>query len=444
MDPVEYQQLVTYLSTLILPPDIPVEKQRTFRRLATFYLVRGSLLYRKNRQSPNTPLRVVLSKDVELILRAFHEDPFAGHLGVKRTYQKIAERYYWPEMPKQVYDFVKTCDVCQRRGPIVKRPEPLYPLKVGDPFDRVGIDMVGPLPITARGNSYIIVATDYLTRWPEARPTTDTKAETAATFLKDCIFTQHGAPKELLSDRGTTFLNKMLAALCEQWETKQVFASAYHPQTNGLVERFNKTLVETLAKLCLKRPSDWDELIPAALFAYRTAKQETTRQTPFFLLYGREATYPLETIINTYPQETVGQSLEYPDSDVLLHQALRLYNLEENRSTARELTEREQLRQAQRYNQMVRPQGFCVNDLVLRYDSKGAGSHSGKLDSKWLGPYRVATVLGKGVYRLAELNGEVDNKPINARRLKLYRQRAMWDPRVIIDLPPVLETSRPL
>jgi hypothetical protein len=227
----------------------------------------------------------------------------------------------------------------------------------------------------------------------------------------------------------------MVATLCKRWETKQVFASAYHPQTNGLVERFNKTLVETLAKLCMRQPRDWDELIPAALFAYHTAKQETTRQTPFRLLYGREAAYPIETVIEPYPRETVGQHQEFPDSDVIFHRALQLYDLEEDQSNARHLTEQEQLRQAKRYNQAVRPQGFLVDDLVLLYDSARAGTHTGKLEPKWKGPYRVATVVGKGVYRLTELNGEPLDKPMNARRLKLYKQRATWDPRVIIDTP---------
>src|SRR5690349_14008883 len=116
--------------------------------------------------------------------------------------------------------------------------------------------MVGPLPVTAKGNRFILVATDYLTKWPEARPVPDASAATAANFVYEHIFSQHGAPKELLSDRGTNFLNQLLAEMCKKWGTKQTFASTYHPQTNGLVERFNKTLVETLSKLCLQQ--SWD------------------------------------------------------------------------------------------------------------------------------------------------------------------------------------------
>ena len=154
-------------------------------------------------------------KDVETILRAFHEDPFAGHFGTKRTYQKIAECYYWPDMQKHIYDFVQMCDACQRHGPPHRRPEPLYPLKVGGPFERVCIDMVGPLPITAKGNRFILVATNYLTKWPEARPIPDATAVTAADFVYEQIISQHGAPKELLFDRGTNFLNQTMAEMCK-------------------------------------------------------------------------------------------------------------------------------------------------------------------------------------------------------------------------------------
>ena len=146
--------------------------------------------------------------------------------------------------------------------------------------------MVELLPVTTQGNKYIIVATDYLTKWPEAWPTADATAVTAADFLVDCIIARHGAPRELLSDQGRTFLNQLLAAMCDRWEIQQTFATVYHPQTNGLVERYNKTLAKTLAKVCLQRPQDWDDFISTALFAYRTARHETTRHTPFYLLYG--------------------------------------------------------------------------------------------------------------------------------------------------------------
>ena len=194
-------------------------------------------------------------------------------------------------------------------------------------------------------------------------------------------------------------------------------------------------MAETLAKVCLQRPQDWDDFIPTALFAYRTARHETTRHTPFYLLYGREATYPIEITISTYPHETQEGRQEGPTSDVLLRRALDLHSLAEARNEARQTIGHEQQRQQRHYDRTARPRDFAVQDLVMRYDSSTAQTHSGKLRAKWEGPFRVQTVLGKGVYRLATLDGQELDRPINARRLKLYRSREQWKPQVIIDVP---------
>jgi hypothetical protein len=264
-------------------------------------------------------------------MRAFHEEGLAGHFGPLRTYQKIVRRYFWPDMRKQIYNFVQSCDVCQRRGKPAKYPEPLHPLPVGKPFDRLGIDLLGPLPETQSGNKHIVVATDYLTKWPEARAVPDATAETVATFLYEEVVTRHGAPKEILSDRGKSFVNKAIAHLCSKWSIQHVLASAYHPQTNGLVERYNKTLAKTLAKLIDRQPREWDEMVPAAVFAYRTSRQETTQQTPFYLMYGREAVYPIETMIPPYP--TNGNSTDSAD---LVQRTMQVFGpLEEARRIAR-------------------------------------------------------------------------------------------------------------
>jgi hypothetical protein len=423
MDLERYQQLVSYLDTLILPPTVNKEEQLRFKRQTTYYFLRDNILYRRNPLDPNFPLRVVTKGEVELVLRYFHTDLLAGHFAFQRTYQKIAERYYWPGMRKDVYDYVRTCDVCQRRGHPQRKPEPLHPLVVGQPFDRVGIDMVGPLQETKAGNRYIVVATDYLTKWPEALPVSDGTAETAARFLFDQILTRHGAPRELLSDRGKTFLNRVIDHLCGLWNAKHALASAYHPMTNGLVERYNKTLAETLAKVSFRCPFEWDELVPAALFAYRTARQETTKHTPFYLLYGREPTYPVESTVETYPHEI---PTEEDLSDVLLRRTFQLYGpLVEARSQARTNILREQKRQKRRYDKNVKPQEIQEGDLVLLYRSARAKTRSGKLEPKWTGPFRVHSVVGNGVYRLATLEGNVDERPVNVQRLKTYHQRSI-------------------
>src|SRR6185369_4652433 len=152
------------------------------------------------------------------------------------------------------------------------------------------------------------------------------------------------APKELLSDRGKSFVNQVVAHLSEHWNFRHTLSSAYHPQTNGLVERYNKTLAETLAKISFRKPFEWDELIPSAFFAYRTTRHETTKKTPFYLMYGREAIYPIETVLTTSPDQ---QTNEDP-TDALVRRTFEVFGpLEDARQLARTNIRRDQERQQQ-------------------------------------------------------------------------------------------------
>ena len=212
-----------------------------------------------------------------------HKHLTAGHLGTDAMYYKIAERYYWNQMYRDIKEYVKTCKKCQKRQK-GKRSEPLHPIQVGRAFERIGIDLVGPLPITKQNNRYIIVATDYLTRWPEARAVPDAGANTLAQFIFEEIICRHGTPKIILSDQGRNFISETIRVLCEKFLIRHKFSSPYHPQTNGMVERLNRTLCESLAKV--KGDDDWDLHISAVLLAYRTKKHAMTGYTLFQLVYG--------------------------------------------------------------------------------------------------------------------------------------------------------------
>src|SRR5438045_3435471 len=217
-----------------------------------------------------------------------------GHFGVDTTYNKIADRYYWKGMYDDIKKYVKSCDTCQRRGQKGGKSY-LNPIEVGEPFKRIGIDFVGPLEKTKRRNRYILVVTNYLTKWPEARAMKEATVENVVKFIYKGIICKHGCPKIILSDRGTHFRNKLVEGLCEKFEIKHKLSSPYHPQTNGLVERFNRTLCESLAKVS-KKENEWDIHIGSVLFAYRTTKHSTTKMTPFFMVYGREAILPIDDI----------------------------------------------------------------------------------------------------------------------------------------------------
>jgi len=146
-----------------------------------------------------------------------HNYPLGRHLGTDIVFNKVRNLYYWPQMYENIKEYIKACDVCQRRGR-KRNPEPLQPIPVGDPFEKIEIDFVGPLPRTPRGNKYIIVATDYLTKWPEAWPVSEATALKASTFIYEDIICHHECPKVILSDRGTHFRNQIVDELLTRFE----------------------------------------------------------------------------------------------------------------------------------------------------------------------------------------------------------------------------------
>jgi len=206
-------------------------------------------------------------------------------MGIDATYEKIKEWYYWGGMRKDVIRHIEYCDSCQRRGKKGGKGW-LNPIKVGQPFERIELDFVGPLPRTKNGNKYILVTSDYLTKWPEARAMKEATANKTVEFIYKEIICRHGTPKIILTDRGSHFRNQLVNGLCEKFEIKHKLSSPYHSQTNGLVERFNRTLCESLAKVSEKE-NQWDEHIESVLFGYWTAVQRTTKRTPFYFLWKR-------------------------------------------------------------------------------------------------------------------------------------------------------------
>src|SRR5205823_10317108 len=321
MDKEEYRRILECLQG-------KVDDKKLWKQ-ANIFEVKNRKLYKKKKNS--RILRVLQEDETETVLYMVHNHEMGGHFGIDATYNKIAERYYWREMYKDTKEYVKFCNNCQRRG---QKGEKSYlnPIEVGEPFERIGIDFVGPLEKTRRGNRYILVTTDYLTKWPEAKAMKDATATNVVKFIYEVIICRHRCPKIIMSDRGTHFRNKLVDELCRKFEIKHKLSSPYHPQTNGLVERFNRTLCEALAKVSEKE-NQWDEHIEQVLFAYRTTKHSTTKRTPFFMTYGREAILPIDEI---EIQENIFEK------ESILKRIYEAINLTEKRDEARKNIEKSQ------------------------------------------------------------------------------------------------------
>ena len=151
---------------------------------------------------------------------------------------------------------------------------------------------------------------EYFTKWPQVFAVSNQKAETIARLLVECVISRHGVPDLLLSDRGANFLSELVNEVCKLVGTVKINTAGYHPQCDGLVEKFNSTIINMLSKCVEKHGRDWDDHIPYLLFAYRVAVQESTQESPFFLLYGRDPRVPTETALT---QPSTPYQVEFPD-----------------------------------------------------------------------------------------------------------------------------------
>lgn len=424
----QYQHLIEYIESDTLSPELTDNEKRILISQSRKYEVKNKLLYKKNRKKPDKPIRVIKWTEVEPVLYMMHSHPTAGHLGTDAMYYKISERYYWDQMYRDVQNYVRSCEICQKRGKS-KRKEPLHPIQVGRAFERIGIDLVGPLPITARNNRYIIVATDYLTRWPEAKAVPDAGAETLAKFIFEEIVCRHGVPKIILSDNGKNFVSEIVRILCERFLIKHIFSSPYHPQTNGMVERLNRTLCNSLAKVT-ESTEDWDIHIPAILFAYRTKRHATTSYTPFHLVYGRQAILPIETVIPIDPAD--------PDEEISLENSIlqRAFELIEelpyHHNDARENTTKSQRKQKVRFDSKIQKEEFEIGDKVWVQRKDIETSRSVKFEEKRIGPFIIKDKLNNGAYKLCTMEGKTLKQYYNSDRLVRYYEKQNWQPVIVI------------
>ena len=267
----------------------------------------------------------------------------------------------------------------------------MQPIPVGGPFHRVGVDIL-KLPQTTKGNSYVVVFVDYLTKWPEAFALPDQKAQTIAQVFCEQIICRHGIPEQLLSDRGSNFLSELMLAICEILGVQKINTSGYHPQTDGLVEKFNSTLTNMIAKACAQRPFDWDQQLPFLLFAYRTSAQESTKKAPFYLLYGRDARIPTETVLDYQRSPYVVDTDDYKER-----------SLSDAWSSARENISEAQTRQKKFHDRKSTAPKIVVGDRVMVYMPKDSQGKNRKLARPYHGPYRVLSVTPTNVeVRLAD------------------------------------------
>ena len=413
MDPLVFKQISEFLREGRVPLDKETRSaQEKFKVLCEQYEFDGHLY----KQKPNRR-RVIQRHEFEPLMYLVHDDPTGGHLGMNITLAKIKEKYYWPNMTKDVKYYIKTCYQCQRRQKPSTHNE-MHAIVAKAPFERIGIDFVGPLTTTSKGNRYILVAVDYFTKWPEAKVTKRADAQTVVDFLYEEIICRHGPFKHLHSDRGTHFANTLIKGLTEKFRIRHHLSSPYNPRANGQVERFNRTLCESLARQT-EGVENWDEFLAPSLYAYRTAPLKATGMTPFYLAYGRGTIWPNE---------------EIPEIDLKERAESLLNDLPIKRNQAHEKVKQGKAKMIANYSPKD-PHQFKEGDKVWYYNAAKEKQYSGKLEPKMGDPMVIEKVLLNGSYRIGNYLGTLKT-PINGDKLSKRYDRLDMEPIVILPPPP--------
>ena len=391
-----------------------VKEEHMLKENENCFVLQDGLLYRIFQTKSGKVQQVVVPKKLRpTVLKVAHDLAMAGHCGVRRTLERVLSFFYWPTVRTDVTKFCQSCDVCQRsvsKGRIPCAPLQQMPV-ISEPFQRIAIDLVGPfVPASSSGNRYVLTIVDVATRYPEAIPLKKIDTVTVAEALFS-VFCRMGCPSEVLSDCGTQFVSDLMTEVYRLLSVKSVTTTPYHPQSNGMVERFNGTLKSMLKKVAQEQPKDWDRFIPAVLFSYRELPNASTGFSPFELMFGRPARGPMYIL----SQGWSGKS--HPDEKNMYQYVFDLKNrLAKTCSLAQEQLQASAKQYKHYADKKAKMRVLCPGQkvLVLLSDQKN------KLQVRWKGPYIVLDKVNAVDYKI-DMDGVTKTFHINM--LKLYVER---------------------
>ncbi|KAL5514485.1 hypothetical protein ACEPAG_2574 [Sanghuangporus baumii] len=361
-----------------------------------------------------------------LLIRRHHDHKPAGHPGAEKTIELVKRAYYWPRMEEMIREYIASCDICQRAKPIRQfRNPPLQPLQASrQPWETITCDLITDLPVSNEGYSAILVIVDKLTKMGKFIPCQGIpNAKQLARLFRQHVFKYYGAPKRVISDRGSNFTAQFLKEFCRLIDVDWKTSTAYHPQTDGQTERLNQELEQYLRCYVSYRQTDWAEYIDIAEFAYNNRKHSTTHQSPFYTLYG------------WHPHLDVAETGDSNVPEAIDH-------LEELRQVQQEAYN--SIRQANEamklYADLHRgklPEYKPGDEVLLDMRNLSRLEPTKKLAMKWAGPYKVEKAVGQVSFRL-RLPETLPIHPVfHASLLRPYKRKEYPGRPILDELPPI-------
>ncbi|KAM9999378.1 hypothetical protein ACTFIZ_002933 [Dictyostelium cf. discoideum] len=416
-----FRAMYKYLEETRLPDNAQAARrillESEFYSMVNGFLCHGLKHTLSSKKSHFKHLQIVVPKTMtKWVMEIFHDSPLTGgHFGLLKTVAKIKERFYWIGMIKDIKEFIDNCTTClqikRKYGP---KEGLLIPIEIEpEPFHTIGIDFIGPI---TKDNTqvYLLVIMDYFTKWPEVFFTLDMEGETVAQLLLYEIYTRYGAPKKLVSDRGKNFLSNVVSGINKLFGVHKLTTTAYHPQCDGQTENFNNTLINMLkAFIGNELYGNWGELLRCVLYSYRITPHVSTGFSPFFLLFNRQPTLPLDTTLNVnfYSNSLRLDFAENYAQSVSNNLKRAFWFTQKNLAQAQEL-------QKTNYDKGRRPTNIQVGDFVYLHTPYSQSSIGPKKFYKpWRGPFKVQEKLSDVTFKL-DMGNLRDHKVVNLERLK--------------------------
>lgn len=354
----------------------------------------------------------------DTVLQMLHGNPVTGHSSADKVLKRAQQLCYWPFMSRDIKMWCKQCTPCDaRRSPTPYQRAPMKTIVATEPFQKVGADIL-ELPITSRGNRYVLVVQDYFSKYVNLYAIPDQRAITVAKCLFENFICEHGIPEMLHTDQGRQFESDLMKHLCDLLCVQKTRTSPYHPQCDGMIERFNRTLIDQLAKTLLQQSGEWDDCLNQVALAYNTNPHSTTGFTPFFLTHGHEARMPVNMLL---PNNTPSLSITGSPADYVAQLTQKLQSAFSSAAWNRDYAHNQQKRQ---YDKSVKHTPYVPGDLVWLNDPTTAKQ---KLAPHWKGPFEILECLGSDVdspgvtYRIHYLLDQSDKSQIvHYNRLRPY------------------------
>jgi hypothetical protein len=335
------------------------------------------------------------------IISELHNCPVGGHQGIQRTIERIKLYLTWPGLEQDVTQYIKQCKICQvnkETKPNIKLPTITDTKET--PWEKIYLDIVGPLPTTERDMKYILTCQDNLSKYFIATPIENQTAERVTEAFVKHVILIYGIPNEIVTDQGSNFMSDVFKRICKLLKITKINTTAYHPESNGALERTHKTLTNYLRCFCDDKTRDWDNWLPFACFTYNTTPHSVTRYTPYEVLFGRIANIPGN--LQRSPQPL------YNFEDIVLEIKHKMQNCQQ---LARERLVKFKESQGQKVKS--NEYEFKKDDLVLlRVEQRQ------KLEPLWKGPYEIKEIQGPNAV-VQELGKRKEQK-LHINRLKPY------------------------